>query len=340
MKYRALNIFIVIIATMIIWSGDVNAQDPLPAQYFNVRHYSNPAYTALFGKDFRISALNRRQWGWLPGGYTTNMVSGETGFFRDRSGLNSMGVGLVILQDKAGKPAYQSFMAQCNIATHLRIDAGVYLSMGIAGKYIQRSMDFTALRWDSQYNGVNHDPGIDSGENPGDMSRSIFDLSWGAAVSGGTGQNETTVGYAFHHLRQNESVMANGTSKLPMLHELSAFNRTKLRKTELMSDLKINRQAGAMMISAMARLGYRFGSDSRYTDFRTSTLIYAGIGYRWADAILFAAGCEYERRFNIGIAYELTTSVVSDQAGSNGAMEIVLSWSGLRTSTRRTLSKT
>jgi type IX secretion system PorP/SprF family membrane protein len=76
--------------------GSVEAQvDPLYAQYLNNPLLINPAYSGL-NNNFNASLTYRKQWAGFDGSPTTVNASAHTSLFD-----NKMGVGLIILQDKA-----------------------------------------------------------------------------------------------------------------------------------------------------------------------------------------------------------------------------------------------
>jgi type IX secretion system PorP/SprF family membrane protein len=96
--------------------------DPLYAQYFNNPLLINPAYSGL-NNNFNASITYRKQWAGFEGSPTTVNASAHSSLFD-----NKMGVGLVILQDKAG--TNKNTDIQATYAYRLDLN-NKYLSFGL-----------------------------------------------------------------------------------------------------------------------------------------------------------------------------------------------------------------
>lgn len=100
-----------------------NAQiDPLYAQYLNNPLLINPAYSGL-NNNLNASLTYRKQWAGFDGSPTTVNASAHTSLFD-----NKMGVGLIIMQDKAAVNQNTEF--QATYAYRLDLD-GKFLSFGL-----------------------------------------------------------------------------------------------------------------------------------------------------------------------------------------------------------------
>src|SRR4051812_14669041 len=99
-------LLIITIALQLAAAGAVKAQvDPHFSQYYAYPLWLNPALTGVFDGDTRISANFRDQWANINNGYRTAGVSA------DFKPTDKVGIGLNILDQKAGTAGYNYFTA-------------------------------------------------------------------------------------------------------------------------------------------------------------------------------------------------------------------------------------
>lgn len=111
---------------------------PLGAQYFNNQYLGNPA---LAGADqgFKMNAAYRQQWSKIQGAPELQNLSAEYGF-------NKVGLGLNILNDKAGLERQTRVVG--TYAYHLMVTEGKTLHFGVSFGFMNQRLDEEALYGD------------------------------------------------------------------------------------------------------------------------------------------------------------------------------------------------
>ena len=124
---------------MALFSSTVNAQQAAQYSLFNFNiHNFNPAYAGL---DNSVSATGvfRRQWSGLEGAPLTQSVNVHSPVRFLRSGF-----GLKLENDALG--AEKNITAEVSYAYQTQISKGNWISVGLSGGILQKSIDGTILR--------------------------------------------------------------------------------------------------------------------------------------------------------------------------------------------------
>lgn len=312
------------------------AQDVRLGQFYQSYVTQNPAATAAGDQDIRAALHYRKQWGSISKGYGTNGASAEVAFLKEKGNTNYLGVGLYVLNDKAGKSQLQSLDIKGSVAYHLATDRYNRLSFGLALGYQQRSISFSDLAWDSQFNGINYDPTLPANETFASQSKGFVDASFGGWWWH-SAEVDWKLGYAVQHFLQNRSFLDGPKDRLFLKQNILFALTQKVSYFKINYDLLVNRQAGAMEITGGFRAEYRIGMDSRYTNVNTSSAVYAGCHYRLGDGLIPVVGFEFERMIAAFVSYDLTMSRFSDAVGIAGGPEISLVYTASNSGQRRKL---
>ncbi len=318
---------------------DVFGQDRHFSQFYNNRVYHNPAAASLQETDYKIGVNYRKQWSWLKNAFRNQSFSGEAGFLPDKKHFNRLGTGLLVQQEQAGTSQLKRFEARGNVAWHQPVTSNDIFSAGIGVGYIQRSIVWDALKWDSQYNGAGFDPSLDNKENISSNAVSHIDFSLGLFWTHRARKSEWNCGASSYHYRQDQSLLEESSSPLQLRHNVLASYTIRTTYFDYVADAKWMRQAGAMEIQVGGRVHYKLGMDSRYTNFRTSSTAFFGAYYRHADAITPLIGFEFERMVSLYVSYDITLSPLADVGGRGGALEFTLLYKGNFSGNRKTLER-
>lgn len=310
------------------------AQDVSLSQLWTMPSMGNPAATATCEEDYRVGASYRNQWASVGSPFKTSSAMGEGKLLQKRSGY--LGVGAFVRQDKAGTSQFGVFEAFGQAAYHLRAGQKDYLSAGVGIGYRQRSLVTEGLKWDSQFNGVGHDPTIDSGESFGNQQSSSIDASIGLHWQHRKKLNYD-IGYAAWHYFQDQGFLTDTRDPALLTHQLTLNYLQSYGPVDVTYSVSSMKQGGAFSAIAGARAKYRIGSDSKYTTATTSSAVIAGIYYRYRDAIIPAVGYEYERKIQVFISYDVTMSSLYDAAARRGGWELSLIWSDFYSDNRMRL---
>lgn len=312
---------LVLIFISIILFDDVIAQDASFSQFYQISHWYNPSMVGEGDQQIKGGILYRRQWANDLNGFRTNGFNVEA-----KSSKIPFSLGLLIVDDKFGNASMKTFNALLSGSYKQRLDRKQTLSAGFQFGFVQRSINMTNLKWDAQYNGFQYDPSLDSKEREfSDRTGNKFDLGLGLYYQIEK-PFELGVGYAFHHLGQDQTFLQNGKDRLPIRQAVQMNFRKQFRKFGGRIDALIQRQRGAMEYVIAGRGEYRFGMDSRYTTENNSSALFVGCGYRHASAIIPMVGFDWERKLEVGVSYDFIISKLNNATGFFGGPELVLTY--------------
>lgn len=306
------------------------------SQYAYLEQQINSSLTGRMDHDYRAAAIYRSQWSSVTEPFKTMAASYDMPLLRKRGTPNFLGVGGMILSDKAGKSSLSLFEVKGSLSYHVGLNRNNMLGMGIQVGYAQRSIDLDGLAWDSQFNGVGYDPTLGHGESFAGDAASSVDV--GAGLYWHHYKNlKYTFGYATKHYRQNQSFINGKNDKLIFRHILHGDLEKSYNNLQMTYRFISMMQGGAMEIMVGAEGKYVIGSDSRYTTSTTASFISAGCFYRLGDAIIPTIGYEYQRLLQIFLTYDINISKLNMASNYRGAWEITLIHRGWLSEQRRKL---
>ena len=326
---------VLVIGLLAYTSG--NAQDPRFAQFYANPLQLNPAMTGVFEGQFRFTANYRDLYSSVLANnpYRTLTAGLEIKSSVARGDFATFSLNM--LRDRAGEANFQrsrvtiggSYMKQIDGSRRSR-DAQ-FLVIGAQLGAGQRSYNWTDLWFTEQFDAgsasVNYD--ADNGEAFDRANTNIFmDFNAGLLWYALFGENTSIYfgGAMFHLNKPNISLLDNPMETLPsryVVHGGGEFPFTD--NLSLLPAVAFQSQGSAMSTT--------FGGNFRYSNREWKELaIRAGL---WGhlnnkldqgfalDAIVFTTVLEMER-WNLGISYDVTTSVLSLANNSRGAFELSL----------------
>jgi type IX secretion system PorP/SprF family membrane protein len=256
---------------------------------------------------------------------------------RKRGNPNHFGIGVTILQSKAGSSNLKSMRGEIQLAWHQSIGLHNKLSTGFTTAYVQRSLNLDGLLWDSQYNGAGVDPNLPTGEAFLNESRGYPDAGIGILWSH-VAYHKFTIGYAAKHFFQNQGFLDSKEDQLILKQVLHGEWSQEVENLEIRSNGMLQKQNASYEVVVDVRAGLTIGSDSRYTTNKTSSKVIAGLGYRWADAIIGTLGYEFKKSMLCLVSYDINSSSLNSSTQMKGAWEISLTYRGWKDNQRRKLN--
>lgn len=316
----------IIILVWLTWAGSASGQDAMLSQYWTMPTLVNPAQTGLTESDYRAATAYRNQWASIASPFTTAQATFDARLPQNRG--HALGVGGFVRNDQMEAGAFNTFEVSAQSAYHLKAGRNDFVSFGLSAGYRQRSIDFSGLAWDSQFNGTAFDPSIDPGEEFTGMSNWSVDAAFGFNYQR-RAKSKFDIGFAAWHYFQNQSFLFGRNDRAIMRQNLIFAWYENYNGIDVIYDFMAARQGGgAMMLMAGGRAYYGLGDNSRYTDAKTQNRIYGGLHYRWADALIASFGFEIQRMLSIGASYDVTTSRLSQANAMRGGWEINLTYTG------------
>lgn len=328
----------------------VQAQDIHFSQFYSAPVLLNPAMTGNIAEHFRANVTYRNQWASIPAPYSTVAASVEASLLGCQLGMDHLGVGLALYNDRAGDGILNDVTVMGSVAYHkgLNQDRSMVLSLGGQIAYTQKSIDFTKLYFESQINsGFTIDQALPNLEPIYNNSFNYIDFRAGGLFTASVNEDiNFYVGGGYFHLSKPEETflveeLQTTADKLldPRLvfHGGGSFFLTE--QFSLSPSLLFMSQTGARDFVFGTAFGYHFdqgGNNRRYKrkNIQDGSAIYLGAWYRWEDAIVATLGVDY-KKFKFGFSYDINVSGLRTASLGQGALELTLSYSGLLNECKR-----
>lgn len=276
-------------------TAQLNAQfDPQFTQYMYNESFINPAYAGAHDA-LSMTLLGRRQWVGFPGAPANVTFSGHTPIAKDR-----IGIGLNFMNESIGV-MYRN-LALVNVAYRLPLGPGKFcfgLQGGMAG-YTERLSNVSTIQ--SNDNQFTASTPLLFGPNVG-AGTYYYTKSWYVGLSVPRMMINTSLGNAVSTKFAGSSL----TYYLTGGYVFDINEDLKLKPT-----LMIKASGGAPIsaeISAQAVI---------------KNTLWAGLSYRYNDAVAILLGCQVNQQFRIGYSYDYTISQLAKY--NSGSHEMVLNY--------------
>ena len=317
---------IVISFSLIIFFGKkATAQDPHFSQFYNAPMQLNPALAGLLEGDTRAIANYRTQWSSIAAPFQTMAGSVDFNMLSQLTKKDVFGVGVSVLNDIAGEADLKNIQVGMSFAYNKDISGKRNHFIGVGAQYlfVQQSLNFSKLLFESQFNGEFIDPSQPSGENFAMNDFQYFDFTAGLSWSYRPNRfNSFYAGGAIAHLNQ---------PRVSFFDELS--ERLKPKYTFYAgADFKINRnisfipraivllQGVAKEINVGGMVKFNVGNTRSSKD---KTSIYFGTMHRWKDAQVIMMRYDYNG-VGLSFSYDVNISKLNISSKGRGAVELAL----------------
>lgn len=292
----------------------------------------NPANTGAFNGDWRASVVYRDQWRSILGAsaFKTYAASFDMPVIKDISVDDYLAAGLQLYNDRAGDGNLSNFTAMLSVAYHkfLGENAKSVLTVGLQGGYSQKSLDLSRLYFGDEFNEGIFNRGTSSEFNWLTTRTNGFIVNAGINFAQAVTDNFSfTIGVGANNINQplmsfdTRAQRADVGLGMRYTGQLGAIinvtDRFSLRPAALYQS-----QSTATEIVAGNEFNYRLGDNF---DVSTSPAVFAGIWYRYQDAIMGTVGVEF-RNFRIGFAYDYNTSDLKNATNGNGGFEVSIGY--------------
>lgn len=321
----------------LLYATESRAQDPRFSQFYANPLQLNPAMIGAFEGQFRFSANYRDLYGSILANKPYRTLTAGLEIKTPVARRDFATFAISALRDRAGEARFQrtrlniggSFMKQLDGGRYGR--NGQFLVVGAQLGAGQRSYNWDDLWFTEQFdaNSASVNYGADNGEGFERANTNIFlDFNAGLLWYALFDENMSVyLGGSMHHLNTpNISLLDNPMEKLPtkyVIHGGGEFpfndNLSFLPAVAFMS------QNTAMSTTVGGNFRYR-NRDWKELAIRAglwghlTNKLDQGVGM---DAIIFTTILEMER-WNLGISYDVTTSILSVANNSRGAFELSL----------------
>lgn len=332
MRIKRFCTYCITIALLTAAQNKVVGQGMHFSQYYNAPMLLNPANTALMSDaDFRLGANYRTQWASIPVPFNTFSGFADFQVLRNRNLTNWLGLGVAMFNDKAGDGQLSLGRYEGFVAYHIQTGDYSMFSVGLSGAYVQRSVDFSKLTFDRQWDGFKFDGSAPNGETGWKGATSFIDV--GAGINYAYYPNEFTyikLGIGVSHINQpTESFYGIGNQvQMRPTANMDAIFVTQTMFT-LNPSVYYTRQGSAQEIVYGLQAKAFISEDNS----GNPTNVIFGAYHRYGDAIIPVLGFQWAGVKFI-TSYDFTLSGLSDHVNYNGALELSLIYEGMYTGDR------
>ena len=313
-------------------AGGAIAQDIHQTQYWSSPLTLNPALTGLVRCDMRVTANYRNQWASVSSNpYTTAVISYDVATLKGKLPEgDALGVGVIGYYDKSGTGALTNTSFGLSLAYHKSFGSEKQhiISVGAQGMYTQKTINFSKLTFEDQFDPSTGTTVTTTGEVFGNRDLSYPDYNVGIMYSGKISEHTTAyVGGSAYHLTEPTETFMNGDAKIHRRYSGYLGGSFDLNENMVLyASALYQSQASASEILGGAAAGFILnpGADPEYTD---HTILYLGTWYRYGDALSPYVGLEWTK-MTIGISYDVNLSNFTPATSGQGAYEISATFNG------------
>jgi type IX secretion system PorP/SprF family membrane protein len=337
---RMKKLFTLFLCGSLAWS--IQAQDARYSQFYMNPLRLNPAMTGVFEGSLRVYGNYRSQWAGIFGknAFTTYSVGADYRLLGRKNDF--CGVGLTVLNDKAGSLGLSHLEAQVSFSYQKMLGrpkawkkGNKFLCAGAQMGFGQRSFDLSAAQTSSQFNGDGFDPNLANGEGGGlRNNKTLVDMSAGVMWYGVYGPRRSFyAGASAAHLSQPDvSLISGRRDPLYMrwtLHtggelQLGRYKRNK-SPLSLVPGLVVMGQGPSMEINMGTSLKFQKERDD--VAFRLGGWFRLVNSFRsgapGGESFIATTGIDL-KNVQIALSYDTNVSALSPISQGRGALELHL----------------
>jgi len=310
--------FILFLFSYCFFSG---AQDIHLTQYYTSPENLNPAMTGFFNGTQRFTLQNKTQWHSVTVPFKTLSASYDLPILKRTLKHDLFGGGIVINRDQAGDSKFGSTQANLSLSYIRSIsrENNQFISLGIQAGAAQRTIDYTELVFDNQWDGSSFNSAIPNNEHFLKENFIFFDVSAGAYWSYiHPPSHGFNAGIAVFHInRPKQSLFDDNNIRLDRKFVAHASMQQEITsKFQLYPGVLVMQQGkyNEVDIGTLAKF-IKVPNEVNYL------ALSLGIYYRFADAFNLIAGLDY-KDISVGVSYDINTSNLVPASHSRGGIEL------------------
>lgn len=330
----------IVLALSLLAGEQAAAQSMHFSQYYNAPQLLNPANTALMpDADYRAGLNYRNQWAVVPVPYNTFSAFADMkvgGNKNNENHNNWLGVGMSFFNDNAGAGNLALNQVQLSLAYHLQLSKVTMLSVGLEGAYVQRSVNYSNLTFDTQWDGATFNTQMANGEKVGIVKTNYATV--GAGLNFAWFPNENVyikLGGSLLNINQPTETFYNSNNQVAYrpIGNLDVVFRTG-ESIILNPSVYFTEQKGATELVFGSQMRTLLGEDSH----DQPTQLILGIYDRLNDAVIGTAGLQISS-IQFMASYDFTVSGLAPYNAAYGALEFSLIYQGLYGKHKNQLTK-
>jgi type IX secretion system PorP/SprF family membrane protein len=295
----------------------------------------NPAQAGAY-KQYVVIANYKNQWTSIdPNAYKTIMLSFDTRLMEKKWKSSWLTTGVNLFNDKAGAGNMQTTQANLILGAHTQLNEQNTLGGAINAGFSSRSIDYSKLTWDEQYQNGTYSSTNPSGEESL-QSKNKFgypDFGLGLLYQFKKGERYSTAGdmvivnagFSIFHLNQPKYSFYNSNEKLylKMTGHADAIIGIKNTNLALLPGVIYSKQGPSSELLPGMYFRYMLREQSKFTGYVKGASISIGTYARLKDA--FIPSIQFEiAEYTIGLSYDMNTSGLKSATSGKGGFEIAL----------------
>lgn len=317
---------IILIITLFFCFQKSEGQGMHFSQFYNAPMLLNPANTGLLQEnDWRVATNFRNQWATVPVNYNTFSICADMGINRNNWETSWLGAGVGVWRDVAGDGKLSLTKIQSNLAFHVLISENSSLSAGIAASYNQRSVDFSKLTFDVQWDEFSFNKNVSNQETNTSQKATFTELGAGFNYSYYNNNNlYINFGASANNINQPIETFYGQSNKLGIRPQATlnisfkASDRIILNPSIYYTDQK---KASQLVFGSL------FNINTGEVAVNPNEVV-LGVFYRNKDAIIGAVGYKWNHH-QVMVSYDQTVSQMSQGNNGVGAFELSLILQGV-----------
>lgn len=312
------KIFIILLASCV--THTLFSQGLHFSQYYNAPMLLNPANTGLMdNNEWRVGLNYRNQGSTIPIPYNTTSAFTDFALFRNKLETSWLGTGLAVWRDVAGKGDLALTKIQGNLAYHILASEKSSFSAGLYGSYNQRSVDFSKLTFDTQWDEFSFNNTLPNGETNTTQKAAYFDIGLSMNFNFYNNNNFYVKGsVAAMHVNQPVESFYGASNKIGLRPQANIDIVFKANDKLILSpSVYYTRQKKASELV----FGSMFNINTNNDISLKAKEIVLGIYYRNKDAIIGTAGYKFGNS-RVMFSYDHTISELAQANNSIGAFEM------------------
>ncbi len=301
------------------------SQDIHYSQFFNSPLNLNPALTAYTQADFRMVLNNRSQWASVTVPYKTFSGSFDFKILNRKKSRDYFGAGIIFNKDEAGDSHYGTTQIGISTSWIKSISRRNHhiIAIGLQSSYYQRSIDYTELYFQEQWDGNQSQISNGNSENFAISNYSFFDIGAGIHYLYSPNKRlKANSGISVAHINQpQQSLMNNKEAKLNAKFQVySEFEISLNTIFDIIPSVYYSQQGPYQELMFGTKFYYKI-HKTRKRFMAISTGIYG----RNKDALILYTGIDY-KSVRLSISYDINLSPLKAASQYRGGMELGLKW--------------
>ncbi|HEY9178037.1 MAG TPA: PorP/SprF family type IX secretion system membrane protein [Flavipsychrobacter sp.] len=313
-----------ILVVLVAVSG--RAQDIHFSQFYENAIMRNPGLTGIFSGDYKVGANYRTQWSNISVPFRTFLVSAETRVVTNRQVGDYLSFGVAATYDMAGSISFNSLQVYpaLNYNKSLEDKRNSYLSVGFAGGYIQRSIDFSKATFSTQYVNGSYSSTNMSGENFNNTTLENYDVAAGISLNSSAGPANIVnyyVGFSAFHLNKPKHAFKDDNVLIVLATKYAAnagFSWRINNQFGLVAHMDYYKQGTYTQLIGGGMASWQTASETG-NNFK----IYAGLFVRAKDAIIPTVKIDYDI-YSLTFSYDVNSSSLQPYTRGAGGTELSL----------------